>query len=137
MQNTAIICRITISGIPIIKLLCRVLWRISRIVRYIPAPPPKKVSAQSVLSRTRHLPRLARLLSAIHTITEIKFIITSHTASIFLYCSKKYHRNIFYQHYTAFSSCFLSLHIIRFSSLDIYDWEIPSASATSFWVYSS
>jgi len=44
---------------------------------------------------------------------------------------------IFYQPYTAFSSCFLSLHIIRFSSLDIYDWEIPSASATSFWVYSS
>ena len=43
---------------------------------------------------------------------------------------------IFYQPYTAFSSCFLSLHIIRFSSLDIYDWEIPSASATSFWVYS-
>ena len=132
MQDKAIICRITISGMPIIKLLCRVLWRISRIVRYIPAPPPNIVSAQSVLSRTRRLPRFARLLSAVHTITEIKFIITSHTASIFSYCSKEASPCIFYQPYTAFSSCFLSLHIIRFSSLDIYDWEIPSASATSF-----
>ena len=95
MQDKAIICRITISGMPIIKLLCRVLWRISRIVRYIPTPPPKSVSAQSVLSRTRRLPRFARLLSAVHTITEIKFIITSHTASIFSYCSKKHHRVYF------------------------------------------
>lgn len=63
-----------ISGIPIINRLCRVLWRISRIVIYIAALPPKAESKNSLLSFIRHFPFFARALSATHTITEIKLI---------------------------------------------------------------
>lgn len=73
-KTTAAACIIIISGMPIIKRLCRVLCLIVSIVIYITKLPPKMESKNRVLSFTRHLPFIARNLSAAHTITETRLI---------------------------------------------------------------
>ncbi len=90
------------SGNPIIKRLCKVLWRISSIVRYIPILPPDNEISQSVFSLIRHLCLLAFDLSAIHTAAADKFIKIRYT--IIIFC-KQNHRFDF----TAFTRLFQSV----------------------------
>lgn len=133
MQNTAIICR-------------RYTYHKAFVQGFVAYQPHCKVHSGTAAQKSQH-PKRA-FTHAPFAAFCAAFIGYAYNNRNKIYYNKPYGKYfsillqkispyIFYQYQTAFSSCFLSLHIIRFSSLDIYDWEIPSASATSFWVYSS
>lgn len=56
------------------------------------APPPKAESRNKVLSRTRHFPLIARDLSAMQTIAEIRLITIKYNIKNLYLLSKTDHR---------------------------------------------
>ena len=73
-NKTSAICKIIITGIPIINFLCKVLCLISFIVIYIATEPPKTDNHKSIASLVRQSPFFAANLSYTQNKTAKAFI---------------------------------------------------------------
>ena len=81
--KSAIWTKIT-SGSVIINRLCFVLWRMSCIVKYIPAAPPKKLKTNSVFSGIRQWLNRALSLSITQIKTAKRLIIPRYKVTYFI-----------------------------------------------------